>query len=94
MRMPGFSSCWYWNGGELKCAVISEAPDSSATCASGCDSETVSASSFPCWPSPKAFSAAICSVTAWIDTLTAGSAILSFSVKSLIVLTFGLRVLR
>ena len=70
------------------------APDSSAVCASGCDIETVNASSFPCWPSPKIFSAAICSVTAWTDTLTAGSAILSFSVKSFSDFTFGLRVLR
>ena len=92
--MPGRFSCWYWNGGEPKCAVISDCPDRSAVCASGCDIETVSASSFPCWPSPKTFSAAICSVTACTDTLTAGSAILSFSVKSLIVFTFGLRVLR
>ncbi len=43
MWMPGFCSCWYWNGGELKCAVISDGPDSSAVCASGCDIETVSA---------------------------------------------------
>ena len=45
-------------------------------------------------PAPNCFSAAIWSVTAWIDTFTAGSAIRSFSVKSAIVLTFGLIVLR
>ena len=26
----GFSSCWYWNGGELKCACDLTAPESSA----------------------------------------------------------------
>ena len=31
----GFSSCWYWKGGELKCAVISDCPESSAACAVG-----------------------------------------------------------
>ena len=63
-----------WNGGEPKWAVISDFPDISACCASGCDIVTVNASSLFCWPGPNACSAAICSVTACTDTFTAGNA--------------------
>ena len=55
---------------------------------------TVSGSSLFCCPGPNACSAAICSVTAWMETFTAGSAILSFSVRSFTVFAFGLRVTR
>src|SRR5207253_10621435 len=48
---------------------------------------TVSRSSAACWSAPKAALAAICSSSAWIDTFTAGNAILSLLVKSLTVLT-------
>ena len=57
-------------------------------------SETVKESSLPCSPGPNAFSAAICSVIAWIETFTAGSAMRSLSVKSLSDFTSGLIVLR
>ena len=39
--MPGFSSCWNWNGGTLNTLLISLAPESSATVESGGDIDTV-----------------------------------------------------
>ena len=89
--MPGRSSSVYWNGGEPKCAVISLFEENIAVIASGWLIVTVSGSSLFCWPGPNACSAAISNVTAWIETLTAGNAILSRSVRSFRVLTFGLR---
>ena len=81
-------------GAEPKCAVISDLPLIICAMASGWPSETVSESSLPPWPGPNAFSAAICRVIAWIDTRTAGRPMRSFSVKSLMLLTAGLMVLR
>ena len=49
-----------WNGATVKCAVISLRSDSIAATLSGCGMLTVSASSRPYWPSPKA-----CSVAIW-----------------------------
>src|ERR1035441_10159321 len=65
-----------------------------ASVASGCDSEIVSGSSLPYSFSPKALADAICSMIAWVDILTEGTAILSLAVKSLMVLTSGSRVTR
>src|SRR4030081_4091786 len=56
--------------------------------------DTVSGASLAKLAAPKALGAAICNVMAWIDTLTAGSAMRSVSEKSATVLTAGLRVLR
>ena len=56
--------------------------------------EIVSASSRAKLPSPNACSAAICRNIACADDFTAGSAILLAGVKSRIVLTLALRVLR
>jgi hypothetical protein len=78
----------------VKWLLISPRPDSIAVRPSGCDIETVSRSSSFALPGPNACSAAICSISAWFETLTAGSAILSPSPKSLIDFTFGLRVFR
>ena len=61
--------------------------------ASGGDMPTVMGSSLAKLAWPHCLAAAICSIIAWIETLTAGSAILSWSVKSTMVLTLGLRVL-
>src|SRR5438128_2333840 len=55
---------------------------------------TVKASSLFQLASPKAAAAAICRVTAWIEDFTAGKAILSLSVRSATLLTFGFLVLR
>ena len=78
------------NGAEVKCAVISDLPLSMAARPSLWPSETVQGSSLPCSPGPNAFSAAICSVIAWIETFTAGSAMRSLAVKSLIDLHVGI----
>ena len=91
--MPGFSSCWYWNGGTLKTLVISVESLNSAIVASGGDMPTVSGSSLAKLLCPHCLAAAICSIIACTEILTAGSAILSLSVKSVMLLTLGLRVL-
>ena len=57
-----------------------------------CVMETVSGSSLFMPASPNSLDAHRCSIMACIETCTAGSAILSFSVKSRIPLMFGLRV--
>ena len=72
--------------------LISPAPDSMADVAVGCAKATVKPSSRSNSFSPHCFAAAICKVTACIDVFTAGSAILSFAVKSVIDLMLGLRV--
>ena len=72
MWMPGFSSCWYWNGGTLNTLVISEASLSSAMVASGGDMPTVSGSSLAKLAWPHCLAAAICSIIACTETLTAG----------------------
>ena len=92
MRIAGFSSCWYWNGAEVKCDVISSLPDSIAAVPSGWLMPTVSLSSTS--NLPNVFSAIICSMIACTDTFGAGSAMRSLSVKSRIDLMFGLRVVR
>ncbi len=94
LRIAGFFSCRYWNGGDEKLDVISVWPPSIAAVASGCAIDTVSGSSFVALASPNSFIAAICSSIACIDTLTAGITMRSFSVKSLIDFTLGLRVMR
>ena len=43
--MPGFSNCWYWNGGTLKTLVMSAVPLKRAMVESGGDMPTVSGSS-------------------------------------------------
>src|SRR6185295_4564322 len=87
------SSCWYWNGGTLNAAVICAPPLSNATVASGGVIDTVSGSSFSNSFSPNALDAAICSVRACTDDFTAGTAMRSLSLKSLMVLILGSRVL-
>src|SRR3954469_17019966 len=62
--------------------------------ASGCDKPMVSGSSLAYWSSPHSLAAAICNTIACVETLTDGTAILSFPVKSLIDFTSGLRVTR
>ena len=74
-------------------AVVLAAARSSPIVASGGDSEIVSGSSLAKFCFPNAAAAAISRVTAWTETLTAGTAILSLSVKSRMVLILGLRVL-
>ena len=61
--------------------------------ASGGDMPTVSGSSLAKLLCPHCLAAAICSIIACTETLTAGSAILSLSVKSVMLLMLGLRVL-
>ncbi len=51
------------------------------------------ASSFDHWSAPKASAAAICSTIACVETLTVGTAILSFGPKSLIDLILGSRLI-
>ena len=51
------------------------------------------ASSFDHWSAPKASAAAICSTIAWVETLTVGTAILSFGPKSLIDLMLASRLI-
>jgi hypothetical protein len=63
-----------------------------ATSASGCPIDTVQGSSRSNWSKPHNLAAAICSIIAWPEIFAVGTAILSLSVKSAIVLTFGLRV--
>ena len=92
MRTRGSASSWYWKGAEVKWPVTSDRPLIMAAMPSGWLIETVRVSRRPCWPGPKACSAAIWRVTAWIETFTAGSAMRSFSVKSLMVFTSGLMV--
>ena len=82
------------NGAEVKWPVISDLPLIICASPSGWLSDTVHWSSLCSWPLPNTFSAAICRMTACIDTRTAGSAMRSFSVKSLMVFTLGLMVLR
>src|SRR3954462_3712788 len=87
--MPGCSSSLYMKGGEVKCAVTSRF-DKNAAIPSGCDIDTVSGSSFALFSLPHSFSAAICMMIAGIETLTAVTAILSFSVRSLMLFIAGL----
>jgi hypothetical protein len=94
LRIAGFSSCWYWNGAEVKCDVISSLPDSIAAVPSGWLIPTVNLSSTSNLPGPNVFSAIICSMIACTDTFGAGSAIRSLSVKSRTDRMFGLRVVR
>ncbi len=54
----------------------------------------VNGSSLPNSFSPKAFAAAICSMIAWVEILIEGTAILSLALKSLMLFTSGLRVIR
>ena len=86
MWMPGFSSCCCWKGGTLNTLLISLAPDSIAIVASGGGIDTVSVSYLAKFDGPSAFAAAISSAIAWIETFTAGSAMRSLSVRSVIVL--------
>ena len=73
--------------------LTSPAPERSAALASGEFMPTVSASKRANSASPNALAAAICSKRAWMETFTAPTAILSFSVKSATVFKLGLRVL-
>ncbi len=71
--------------------MIPADPVSSAVVASGGDSDTVSGSRRANSASPHCLAAAICSTSAWIDTFTAGTAILSRSERSVIAFTSGTR---
>src|SRR6185312_16706076 len=83
----------YWNGGTLNTEVTSDFPPSSATVASGGDIDTVSGSSVSKAFIPYALAAAICSVMACTETLIAGTAMRSVSLKSRMVLIAGSRLL-
>jgi hypothetical protein len=91
--MPGFSSCCCWNGGTLNARSTSPPPLSSAMVASGGGIDTVKVSSLAKFSEPNVFAAAICSMMAWIETLTAGTAMRSVSLMSASDLIAGLRVL-
>ena len=78
-------------GGEEKFATISDLPPSIIAVASGCESETVSGSSFSNSLSPHSFAAAICSAVAWPETFTAGTAMRCWGVKSFSDLIAGSR---
>src|SRR5262249_18276987 len=90
----GSLSCSNWNGGTLNTALMSALPPSSAIVDAGGDIDTMIRASFAELASPHSLAAAICRVTACTDTLIAGSAMRSLSVKSAIVLIAGLRALR
>src|SRR5205807_776198 len=86
-------SYWIWNGGTLKAAEICAPPLSRATVASGGVIDTVSGSRVSKDLMPYAFDAAICSVIACTEERTAGPAMRSVSLKSLMVLIAGSRLL-
>ena len=87
--MWGDAASSYMNGAEVKWPVTSLLPLISAVCPSGWPMLTVSLSSRYSSPGPKACRAAICRMTAWIETFTPGSAMRSCAPKSLIVFTPG-----
>ena len=92
LRTPGLAISRWMNGGDVKWLLISPAPDRKAAMPSLWVMETVSGSSLVMPASPNSLLAQICSMIACIETLTAGRAILSLSVKSRMPLMCGLRV--
>src|SRR3954452_15163194 len=94
VRTAGSLRSRWWNGGEVKCAVISDLPESSATTPSGCCSETVYGSYLAYCSLPDSLIACICMMIAGIDTFTAVTAILSLGCKSFSDLRCGALVLR
>ena len=94
MRALGLAaSSRSWNGGLPKWPVISVPPAMMAAAASGWGRVCVSRSSRSSRLnslSPHCFAAASCRMRACTDTPAAGSAMRSLSVKSAMVLTFGL----
>src|ERR1043166_3007619 len=91
-RMPFFICIWMY-GAEVKWQLISPAPDSIAWVASGCDTATVIGSNLPLAASPNSLTAAMRIRIGWIDTRRLGTAQRSFSPRSRIDFTAGLRVI-
>ncbi len=83
----GLAFSWKEKGGEAKWPVMAPLFDKRAVKASGCESETVSGSSFSYWASPHSLAAAISRRSACVAIFTEVTAILSCGPRSLIDLT-------
>src|SRR5262245_44053570 len=94
VRMVGLLRSFWWNGGEVKCAVTSVRSDMSEISASGWVSETVYLSRLAHSLRPNSLIAAIWRMIAGIETFTAVTAILSLAFRSRIDFRCSARVLR
>ena len=79
----------FWNGGTVNAFMKSPPADIVPAVASGGDIEKVMLSNRSNAASPHSFAAAICSITAWADTFTAGNAMRSPGLKSRMLLIRG-----
>ncbi|MCY1384641.1 hypothetical protein D9M69_729230 [compost metagenome] len=90
----GFSRAWFWNGGLEKWPFSSVPPDFGAAVASGCGRATVYLSRRAYSLSPHCLAAAYWRKRDCTETPTAGTAMRSWSLRSAMVLTFGLLLTR
>ncbi|MCY1452393.1 hypothetical protein D9M71_693080 [compost metagenome] len=88
------ASTWSWNGGLEKCAFSSVPPASRAAVASGWGTARVYLSRRLYSLSPHCLAAAYCRKRDCTETPTAGRAMRSFSLKSVMVFTLGLLLTR